>query len=171
MQFFLVRYFFLLFFLAASLASCGHRKKLPSFHVPQNQDNTKQDIVLEVVRQSSNLLECTEIIGNSIKKLDEENEILIQIGVVDTNSDVTPRKAAVIKVKNKEIFLYQHKDINFKKVKTSIYEGEGYKLTLSYENYQDENYHAIFSQVNCIIETKTLKSQYQLKGMPNGGNY
>jgi len=132
--------------------------------------DTKQDISLQVVRQSSGLIHCSEIFGSSIKKLEEENEIFIQTGTMDTADEQAPSAVAVIKVNNRDITLYLQRAFTDSDQVTEEYAGEDYSLNLHYHETEKLNNRIAFEGY-CTIKNKDLRSEYGMEGMPNIHDY
>ena len=130
--------------------------------------NTKQEIPLQVVRQSSGLIHCYAVFGYSIKKLEEENEILIQLGTMDTADNQPTKALAVIKTRDSERTLYLVNSRGDRKGEIPVtieeYSGEGYRLVLS---YSERPVKGIDYDASCIISKGKLKSEYKLEGKPN----
>jgi len=88
---------------------------------------------LQVVRESSNLLKCEKIFADNLAAIDENNEILLQTGVVDTTDEHPPIRTAIIHIDDKEVFLIFERSGMKNAEISEVYKGGGYKLTLTYE--------------------------------------
>jgi len=133
-----------------------------------NQSNAKREIPLTVVRQSSNLIHCDVIFASSVKKMEEENEIFIQLGTLDTNDEELPKQVAIVRINDQPVFLYNVKTEQHGKQLNQDYTGDGYTLTLSCNETDEAN--AVYD-CTCTIKKGSLKSEYRLKRMPNHHDY
>ena len=129
----------------------------------------QRDITIDVVRQSSDLMNCTKVFGYSAKKIEEENEILIQTGVFYAAGEGDDRQAAIIKVNHAERVLYLVVEKSISGEKTELYEGEGYSLALKYIEKPVGN-HVIYDG-RCRIRKGLVISEYNIEGEPNIHNY
>ena len=123
---------------------------------------TRQDISLQVVRETSELIHAKIYYGTSFKRLDEENEILIQTGLIDTTDEHPPIDVAIIHVNNKEIVLTRSKEIQSADLNTKEYRGEGYHLILTFSKSLEDN--ITVYEGKCIISKGNLKSDYKIVG-------
>ena len=120
------------------------------------------EIRLDIVRESSNLITCYKVYGTSLKKIEEENDILVQTGQIDTTTEQPPINVAVIKVNNNEIILTL---VNETKTNNRIieeYSGHNYNLILDCTKDNAVNYTG-----SCTISTTQLKSTYHIVGTIN----
>jgi hypothetical protein len=129
----------------------------------------QRDIVIDVARQSSDLMNCTKIFGYSVKKLEEENEILIQTGIFYANGDGEDKPAAIMKVNNTDRVLYLITEKAISGEKTEVYEGDGYCLSLRYIERLKAN--GIYFDGRCRIRKGITISEYKIEGQPNIHNY
>ncbi len=125
----------------------------------------QQDIKLQVMRGTSELIHASICYGISSTKLYEENEILIQTGLIDTTDEQPPIHAAIIKVNNKEIVLTLIKDNNSENPDVKEYAGEQFHLTLKDSEKKEGN--KITYESDCVITNGNLKSDYRLIGLRN----
>lgn len=120
-------------------------------------------INIEITRHSSDLLQCEKIFADNLKSINELNKILLQTGTVDTTSEQAPIKTAIITIDKQETFLTFEKSFKTQNQTTEIYKGNGYILTLNYEeikgNFDFSNFIG-----NFIIENKTDKRKFNVEG-------
>jgi hypothetical protein len=127
-----------------------------------------QEIKLEVVRKTSDLLQCEIIFGYDEKHLYEENGILIQVGVIDTTTEQRPIKAAIVNIDKTEIVLNLKSDSIFGDRTIQNYSDGSYSLILDFVdkknggNSNSNVYHSI-----CTITQRNLSSRYELVGISN----
>ena len=129
----------------------------------------QRDIAIEVTRHSSELMNCTKIFGYSVKKLDEENEILIQTGIFYTPGGGDDRPAAIVKINNTDRVLYLVTEKAISGEKTEVYEGEGYYLSLRY--FENNKGNSTYYDGRCRIRKGLTISEYKIEGQPNIHNY
>ena len=128
-----------------------------------------RSIKLEVIRHSSDLMECTKIFGNSLKKIDEENEMLIQTGTYYGLNDSDDRQAAIVKIDHTEKTLYLTAEMTISGETTEVYKNDEYSLSLKYtEKKVGDNISYVGA---CRIKKGILMSEYPLVGTPNIHNY
>ena len=127
---------------------------------------SQPEIPLDTIRETSVLLHCDKVYGTSAKKIEEENEIIIQTGKIDTTDEHPPINAAIIKVKSIEVVLNQLKTYKLKESIVEEYSGDNYVLTISYE----EKGRGIF-EGSCTITKGKLKSMYDIVGITNTHRY
>jgi len=129
----------------------------------------ERDIAMEVTRQSSDMMNCTRIFGYSVKKLEEENEILIQTGKYYASGGEEDRQAAIIKVNGVDHVLYLLTEKAISGEETEVYDGDGYSLSLRYQ--QKERGNSIYYDGHCRIRKGIIISEYKIEGQPNFYNY
>jgi len=129
----------------------------------------QRDIVMDVYRQSSDLMNCTKVFGYSVKKIEAENELLIQTGIFYGTGDALDRQAAIIKVGNIERVLFQDTEKAISGERTEVYEGDGYSLSLRYVEKLRGN--GIYYDGYCRIRKGITISEYKIEGQPNIHNY
>jgi hypothetical protein len=126
------------------------------------QSCSTQEIPLDIVRQSSELIHSDKIFGTSLKKIEEENEILLETGNIDTTDEHAPIYSALIKVQNVEIILNLVKSYMADDRQVEEYTSNGYKLVLSYKKGNENEFDG-----KCTITSGKLKSTYNLVGVNN----
>ena len=128
--------------------------------------NDKQDIKLEVVRMTSDLLQCQVIYGYNEKSLYQENEILIQVGLIDTTTEQSPIKAAIVHINRKELVL----DLKSETVEAAhtiqIYFDGNYTMTLNFKKKDNYDGGDVYN-CTCTLSTGKLSSRYELVGKVN----
>jgi len=132
-------------FITVCLSSCSHR-----------------EIQLDAVRQSSDLLHCYKVYGSSFKSIEEENEIIIQTGEIDTTDEQKPITAAIVNIKNTEVVLNLSgtKMLDGKIIEQ--YRNNEYTLVLSYSEESKGIYKGL-----CTISSGKLMSVYNITGINN----
>ncbi|HLK29257.1 MAG TPA: hypothetical protein VKT28_11820 [Puia sp.] len=119
------------------------------------------------MRGTSELIHARLCYGNNAKKLYEENEILIQTGLIDTTDEQPPIDAAIIKIDNKEIILTKMKETKSGNLNIKEYAGEQYHLTITDSEKKEDN--ETMYESDCIVTIGNLKSEYKLTGRYNLG--
>jgi hypothetical protein len=122
-----------------------------------------QAIKIDIARQSSELIHCEIAFGSDLTTLKQENAILLQTGIIDTTDEQAPIAVAIVLIDRKEVVL---KSVNHHEVENETsrtYEGEGYKLNLSYKMDISQNNETIFKG-KFVIEKGNLKSEYDIVG-------
>ena len=129
----------------------------------------QRDIPVEVVRRSSDFINCTKIFGYSVKKLEEENEILIQTGTFYGPAEEEDREAAIVKINgaDKILYLTAHSAISGEKIE--LYQGDGYALSIKY--IEKKKGGVTWYEGRCRIRKGIVISEYELEGMPNVHDY
>lgn len=127
------------------------------------------DIKLGVVRQSSQLMNCTKIFGNSVKKLQEENEILIQTGIFYGAKEDEDKEAAIVKIGGAERVLYLTRLSVISGEKSEVYEGDGYWLSIKY--VEQKKGEATYYVGRCRVRKGLIISEYEIEGIPNIHDY
>lgn len=122
-----------------------------------------QAIKIDIARQSSELIHCEITFGSDLTTLKQENAILLQTGIIDTTDEKAPISAAIVLIEKKEVVLklVNHHEVENETSRT--YEGEGYKLKLSYKTEMSQNNETIFKG-KFVIEKENLKSEYDIVG-------
>lgn len=121
-----------------------------------------EDIKLEAMRATSDLIHVEVFYGLSSKKMFEQNEILIQTGYIDTTDEHPPKYAAIIKVNNKEVVLTLIKESGPENLYVEEYANEQYHLILKDSEKKEGNETVYKSE--CVITNGNLKSEYKLIG-------
>src|SRR5882672_8670524 len=80
---------------------------------------------VQAVKGSSNLLTCDKMFGEDLGALEEKNEILLQIGSIDTTNEHFPIPSAIIHINNEEIVLNFLSTSSSGNSVTEIYSGNG----------------------------------------------
>jgi hypothetical protein len=122
-----------------------------------------RSIKIDITRHSSDLNNCENIFGPDSNTLRYENAILLQTGVIDTKDEKTPVSVAIIVIDKKEIILklIYHNEVGNET--NEIYEGEGYKINLSYKKEITE-YNIPILKGKFLIANKDSKSEYDIVG-------
>ena len=127
-----------------------------------------QDIHLEVVRKTSELLHCKIVYGYDAKRLYEQNEILIQVGVIDTTTEHPPIKTAIVNINKTEIALNLDLDSVSGKRTIQKYSGDNYHLILDYSTEKNESYFGSYIYPGtCTITKDKVTSKYAIVGIAN----
>lgn len=127
-----------------------------------------QDIKLEVVRKTSDLLHCHIIYGYDAKRLYEQNEILIQVGVIDTTTENPPIETAILNINRAEIVLSLKSDSVLGNRTIQKYSDGSYDLTLDYLTEKNEGYYGSYIYPGTCTITKDKKtSKYDIVGIAN----
>lgn len=127
-----------------------------------------QEIKLDVVRKTSDLLNCEIIFGYDEKHLYEENGILIQVGVIDTTTEQSPIKTAILNIDKTEIVLNLKSDSILGDRTIQKYSDGIYYLTLDFvakKNGRNSNSN-LYNSI-CTITKNKLSSRYELVGVSN----
>lgn len=129
---------------------------------------TTQDIKLEIVRKTSDLLHCTMVYGSDAKRIYEENEILIQVGDIDTTTEHPPIKTAIVNINGAEIVLNLDFDSILDNRTIQKYSGDNFSLTLDFSTRKNENYYGSYiNSGTCVITKVTAISKYNIVGIAN----
>ena len=118
---------------------------------------------LDPVRQSSNILTCQKTFATSIKSLEEENEILLQTGIVDTSDEVQPVQSAIISINKTEIILNLESAHNKNDERVELYKSKGYVLTLTYKESKNKFGNSIY-EGHAEITDSNVSESYSLEG-------
>jgi hypothetical protein len=121
-----------------------------------------QDIKLDIVRKTSDLLDCNRIFGYDTKRLYEENEILIQVGVIDTTTEHPPIEAAIVNIDNAEIVLNLTVDSVLNDRTIQEYSGNNYYLILDFLTITKSSFDG-----TCTIIKGKIRSTYHIVGITN----
>jgi hypothetical protein len=130
------------------------------------------DIQLEKVTSTSDALQCNTVFAESRKAIVEMNEILVQLGNIDTLEDSAP-PAAIIHHQGKEIILNLTKSIRSTDHAEDYYAGKGYKLALNYTvKYTDiginnDNYKDPYYVGECQVWHGKFHSKINVVGLKN----
>ncbi|MFT3935125.1 MAG: hypothetical protein QM726_15970 [Chitinophagaceae bacterium] len=127
----------------------------------------KQSIQLEKIHETSNLLSSPIQFGKSLNSFKYENEFILQIGIIDTTDEVPAVKAAIVKIKGKQIVLHLVALKLVDKRNIEDYSGGGFNLSVSYKEEFDPTLNETFYQGSLIIQQGDLKSEYEIAGMKN----
>ena len=123
----------------------------------------KEDIVLEKVRHTPPIFRDEMNFGTSKKNMVEKNEFLLETGEIDTVSELPVSHVAYIAVSSKTIQLkLAHRTKQGNQIK-KVYTGEGYHVSLSYTD-QQEDVHTEVYPVYMIIQKGKERSEYQMIG-------
>jgi len=127
-----------------------------------------QNIQLETVRKTSELLHCRIVYGYDAKRLYEQNEILIQVGVIDTTTEHPPIETAIVNIHKTEIVLNLDLDSVLGKRTIQKYSGDNYYLTLDYSTEKNESYYGSYIYPGtCTITKGKVTSKYDIVGIAN----
>ena len=133
---------------------------------------SNNDIKLEKVTSTSDVLECNTVYSTSRKSIVELSEILIQTGQIDTLED-NSQSAAIIHDRGKEIVLNLIKVTKSNGFVREFYSGHGYKLELNYQvkrmdiGINDIKYQDPYYEGDCQIWHEKLYSKINIIGMRN----
>lgn len=109
------------------------------------------------------MLKCEKIFGHTLKAIEEENEILLQTGVIDTTDESPPIKTAIVHINNREVLLTFVKSEPMSTEANEIYKGNGYTLTLKYVEKQSQ-FGAPFYNGKILIEDFVPKTEVEVSG-------
>jgi len=127
-----------------------------------------QDIKLEIVRKTSELLHCHRIYGYDAKRLYEENEILIQVGLIDTTTEHPPIEAAIVNINKTEIVLNLMLDSALDNRTIQKYFADNCYLILDFlTKKNNSNYGSYTYSGTCTITKGNMTSTYQIIGIDN----
>ena len=122
-----------------------------------------QAIKINIARQSSELIHCEITFGSDLTTLRQENAILLQTGIIDTTDEQAPISAAIVLIDKKEVVLKLANHSEVENETSRRYEGQGYKLNLSYKTEMSQNNETIFKG-KFVIKKENLKSEYDIVG-------
>jgi len=118
---------------------------------------------VQVVRHSSELLKCDKIFADNLKAIEERNEILLQTGSIDTTDEQPPIKSAIVTIDKNEVALTLIKATTLNKEIIERYEGQGYTLTLTYQNNISQSDKLMYNG-KFVIENNKSKREFQVQG-------
>lgn len=124
----------------------------------------KNDLQLEKVFQSSDLLKCDKVFADSRKSIVELNEILVQTGVIDT-AEITGPPAAIIHIQGKEIILDMVKSKKDGDNFNQLYAGKGYKLLLDYKAERHDTHTDYVGY--CEVWYQKSHAKFNVEGLEN----
>jgi hypothetical protein len=109
------------------------------------------------------LIHCEKIFAENIKSIEELNEILLQTGTVDTTDEHPPIKTAIVTIDKNETLLTFEKSFSMQERTTEIYKGQGYVLTLTYEENKNKFGNPVYKG-KFVIENNTAKRKFDIEG-------
>jgi hypothetical protein len=129
---------------------------------------SNKDLNIENVNRSSDLIKCEKIFGSSLKDLEENNNILLQTGLLDTTTEHSPVQCADILIDKKEIILPLKSTKVVDDVTSEEFSDKFYKLTLISTKKQNKNgadfYTGKFTITN-FRETKTFEIEGRISNL------
>jgi len=124
---------------------------------------TNNSINVQIVRHSSELLGCDKIFADNLQAIEERNEILLQTGSIDTTDEQPPVKSAILTIDKNETILTLIDVTTTNKETIEKYQGNGYNLTLTYQNTVGK-YDKLIYIGKFIIENSKSKREFKIEG-------
>ena len=124
----------------------------------------QRDIVIDVTRQSSDLMKCTKVFGYTVNKIVEGNELLVQTGMFNISGNRQEKQAAIVRINNIDRVLSLETAKAISGEKTEVYDGDGYSLSIRYVEKQKGN--GIYYDGHCRIRKGITITDYKIEGQP-----
>ena len=115
------------------------------------------------VKQSVHILSCEKVFAEDLKRMDEENEILLQTGILDTTNEHPPLRVAIVYVGKNMVTLIFEKSYKSGAEISEVYKAEGYNLRLTYEETKNKYGNPIYNGT-FVVETAKSKSEFDVMG-------
>ncbi|MFT3703137.1 MAG: hypothetical protein QM802_12240 [Agriterribacter sp.] len=134
-----------------------------AFSCTNASTSINNNLNIEIVRHSSDLLHCEKIFADDLQSIEELNEVLLQTGTVDTTDEHAPIRTAIITVDKKEILLTFEKSHSIQRETIEVYKGSGYILTLTYEA-DSNNFGALIYHGKMVVENNGNQRTFIIEG-------
>jgi hypothetical protein len=124
----------------------------------------QRDVVIDVTRQTPDLIKCTKVFGYSLNKIISGNELLVQTGMFNASANGEDKPAAVVRINNSDRVLYLETEKAISGEKTEVYGGDGYSLSLRYIEKQKGN--DVYYDGYCRLRKGLTITDYKIEGQP-----